>query len=106
MLSGLKIFNFVCCMHHYFFTGISQICREILSLSYRNEYMPFIYDKKQREDQNKKKRLCFLYSPSHKSQSGLRAVRSPQTGHITLSSTSYRQLENQSTKYHRQQSPV
>ena len=28
---------------------------------------------------------------------------SPQTGHITLSSTTYRQLENQSTKYHRQQ---
>ena len=25
-----------------------------------------------------------------------------QTGHITLSSTPYRQLENQSTKYHRQ----
>ena len=29
-----------------------------------------------------------------------------QTGHITLSSTPYRQLENQSTKYHRQQPPV
>ena len=29
---------------------------------------------------------------------------SPQTGHITLSSTPYRQLENQSTKYDRQQS--
>ena len=28
---------------------------------------------------------------------------SPQTGHITLSSTPYRQPENQSTKYHRQQ---
>ena len=28
---------------------------------------------------------------------------SPQTGHITLSSTPYRQLENQSTKYNRQQ---
>ena len=28
---------------------------------------------------------------------------SPQTGHTTLSSTPYRQLENQSTKYHRQQ---
>ena len=28
---------------------------------------------------------------------------SPQTGHITLSSTPYRQLENQSTKYDRQQ---
>jgi hypothetical protein len=27
----------------------------------------------------------------------------PQTGHVTLSSTPYRQLENQSTKYHRQQ---
>ena len=27
---------------------------------------------------------------------------SPQTGHITLSSTPYRQLENQSTKYDRQ----
>ena len=26
--------------------------------------------------------------------------------HITLSSTYYRQLENQSTKYHRQQQPV
>jgi len=26
-----------------------------------------------------------------------------QTGHITLSSTPYRQLENQSTKYDRQQ---
>ena len=33
-------------------------------------------------------------------------VWSPQTGHITLSSTPYRQLENQSTKYHRQQPPV
>jgi hypothetical protein len=31
---------------------------------------------------------------------------SPQTGHITLSSTPYRQLENQSTKYHKQQPPV
>ena len=29
-----------------------------------------------------------------------------QTGHITLSSTPYGQLENQSTKYHRQQPPV
>jgi len=28
---------------------------------------------------------------------------SPQTGHITLSSTPYRQLENQSTRYDRQQ---
>jgi len=28
---------------------------------------------------------------------------SPQTGHITLSSTPYRQLENQSTRYNRQQ---
>ena len=28
------------------------------------------------------------------------------TGHITLSSTPYRQLENQSTKYHRQQPSV
>jgi len=28
---------------------------------------------------------------------------SPQTGHITLSSTPYRQLENQSTKYDGQQ---
>jgi len=33
-------------------------------------------------------------------------VCSPQTGHITHSSTPYRQLENQSTKYHRQQPPV
>jgi len=31
---------------------------------------------------------------------------SPQTGNITLSSTTYRQLENQSTKYQRQQPPV
>ena len=31
---------------------------------------------------------------------------SPLTGHITFSSTPYRQLENQSTKYHRQQPPV
>ena len=40
--------------------------------------------------------------------SGLRApdASSPQTGHITLSCTPYRQLENQSTKYHRQQPPV
>ena len=30
----------------------------------------------------------------------------PQTGHITLSSTPYRQLENQSAKYHRQQPHV
>jgi hypothetical protein len=28
---------------------------------------------------------------------------SPQTGHLNLSSTPYRQLENQSTKYHTQQ---
>ena len=28
------------------------------------------------------------------------------TGHTTLSSTPYRQLENQSTKYERQQPPV
>jgi hypothetical protein len=28
---------------------------------------------------------------------------SPQTGHITLRSTPCQQLENQSTKYHRQQ---
>jgi len=33
-------------------------------------------------------------------------VSSPQTGHITLSSTPYRQLENQRTKYHGQQPPV
>ena len=31
---------------------------------------------------------------------------SPQTGHTTLSSTPCRQLENQSTKYHRQQPSV
>ena len=31
---------------------------------------------------------------------------SPQAGHITLSPTPYRQLENQSTKYDRQQPPV
>ena len=31
---------------------------------------------------------------------------SQQTGHITLSSTPYRQLENHSTKYHKQQPPV
>jgi hypothetical protein len=41
---------------------------------------------------------------------GFQVVRfagcSPQTGHITLSSTPYRQLGNQSTKYHRQQPPV
>jgi hypothetical protein len=30
----------------------------------------------------------------------------PQTGLLALSSTPYRQLENQSTKYHRQQPPV
>jgi hypothetical protein len=30
----------------------------------------------------------------------------PQTGHITLSSTPYRKLENQSTKHQRQQQPV
>jgi hypothetical protein len=30
----------------------------------------------------------------------------PQTGHTTLSSTPYRQLGNQSTKYHRQQPTV
>jgi len=30
-------------------------------------------------------------------------VMCPQTGHITFSSTPYRQPENQSTKYHRQQ---
>ena len=29
-----------------------------------------------------------------------------QTGNITISSTTYRQLENQSTKYHRQQPSV
>jgi divalent metal cation (Fe/Co/Zn/Cd) transporter len=31
---------------------------------------------------------------------------SPQTGQTTLSSTPYRKLENQSTKYHRQQPSV
>ena len=31
---------------------------------------------------------------------------SPQTGHTALSSTPYGQLENQSTKYDRQQPPV
>jgi hypothetical protein len=31
---------------------------------------------------------------------------SPQTGHITLSPTPYREIENQSTKYHRQQPSV
>jgi len=36
----------------------------------------------------------------------IECVMCPQTGHITLSSTPYRQLENQSTKYHRQQPPV
>jgi len=37
----------------------------------------------------------------------LQAARSnPQTGHITLSSTPYRQLENQSTEYHRHQPSV
>ena len=35
-----------------------------------------------------------------------RCCSSPQTGHITLSSAPYRQLENQSTKYHRQQPSV
>jgi hypothetical protein len=40
--------------------------------------------------------------------SGLRAAftGSPQTGQITLSSTPYRQLENQNTKYYRQQQSV
>ena len=38
--------------------------------------------------------------------SGIWCCCSPQTGHITLSSIPYRQLENQSTKYHRQQTPV
>jgi len=33
-------------------------------------------------------------------------ISSPQTGHITPSSTPYRQLENQSTKYHREQPSV
>jgi hypothetical protein len=37
---------------------------------------------------------------------GLLPGSSPQTGGITFSSTPYRQLENQSTKYHRQQPPV
>jgi hypothetical protein len=37
---------------------------------------------------------------------GMVCCSSPQTGHITLSSTPYRQLENQSTKHHRQQPPV
>ena len=35
--------------------------------------------------------------------SGLRGASTPQTGHITLSSTPDQQLENQSTKYRRQQ---
>ena len=34
---------------------------------------------------------------------GLLLLLQPQTGHTTLSSTPYRQLENQSTKYDRQQ---
>jgi ribosomal protein S27E len=33
-------------------------------------------------------------------------LSSPQTGHITLSSTQYQQHENQSAKYHRQQPSV
>ena len=37
---------------------------------------------------------------------GAAARSSPQTGHITPSSTPYRQLENQSIKYDRQQPPV
>jgi hypothetical protein len=37
--------------------------------------------------------------------SGLRAA-SQQTGHTTLRSTPYQQLENQNTKYHRQQPSV
>jgi hypothetical protein len=36
----------------------------------------------------------------------LLVARNPQTGHITLSSTQYRQFENQSTKYLRQQPSV
>jgi len=34
------------------------------------------------------------------------ACGNPQTGHTTHSSTPDRQLENQSTKYHRQQPPL
>jgi hypothetical protein len=37
---------------------------------------------------------------------GMLCFSIPQTGHITHSSTPYRQLENQSTKYHRQQPSV
>jgi len=36
---------------------------------------------------------------------GLQETSILQTGHITLSSTPYQQLENHSTKYHRQQPP-
>ena len=54
---------------------------------------------------------CFGYHYAHHQEleSIIRVLRvmckcsSPQTGHITLSSTPYRQLENQSTKHHRQQ---
>jgi hypothetical protein len=41
--------------------------------------------------------LCFRFAG---------CCSSPQTGHTTLSSTPYRQLKNQSTKYHRQEPPV
>jgi hypothetical protein len=44
---------------------------------------------------------CFGHHYAH-NQEGC----SPQTGHITLSSTPYRQLENQNTKYHTQQPSV
>ena len=52
--------------------------------------------------------LQILLLAQHVSGTIMPIIRSssPQTGHITLSSTPYRQLENQSTKYDRQQQLV
>ena len=50
---------------------------------------------------------CFGHHYAHHQELESSAESSsPQTGHITLNSTPYRQLENQSTKYHRQQPSV
>ena len=47
---------------------------------------------------------CFGHHCAHHQE--LESIIQGDTGHVTLSSTPYRQLENQGIKYHRQQPPV
>jgi hypothetical protein len=50
--------------------------------------------------------LVFKFSEWCGAEGYVSGIVGPQTKHITLSSTPFRQLENQSTKYHRQQPRV